>query len=103
MSSRARFTDDPTKPVEFQSPMFRFYVTPAVGENPDPRGQQFRFTTEGSFSPLRVILTNTDRTAVQTQSINFLPSIDQLVLTDGGLEGVLLVNGTLLGDPKQYF
>ncbi len=103
MSSRARFTDDPTKPVELQTPMFRFYVTPAIGANDDRRGQQFRFTTEGSFSPLRVILTNTERKDVRPESITFLPSIDQLVLTDGALEGVLLVNGTLLGDPKQYF
>ncbi len=99
MNGRAEVTTDATKPVVFTGPQFTFFVTGANSRRDD----QFRLTTEGSFTPLDVILTNTDRPAVQTKSMQFLPSVDQLVLSDGGLEGLLLVNGTLIGDPRQYF
>lgn len=98
LDGRVRVTTDPQAPQKYLGPEFSFYVT-GTGRRDD----QFRFTTEGSFTPLRVVMTNSDRLAVQTKSIQFLPSIDHLVLSDGGLEGLLLVNGTLQGDPLQYF
>jgi hypothetical protein len=99
LNGRARITTDPNAVKVFSGARLSFFVT----GNASRRDDQFRFTTEGSFSPLRVVLTNTDRPAVQSRAMRFLPSLDQLVIADGGTEGLLLLNGTLQGDAKQYF
>jgi hypothetical protein len=85
---------------------FRFAIV--LPTTDDPRATlepdlAFRFTTQGPFTPLRVELTSDQRAAVQTQQLGFLPATDDLFLTDGGLEGLLLVPTNLLGDVRQYY
>ncbi len=84
--------------------MFRFVVLLATGETPD-RDSRFRFATQGSFVPLRIDLqdSNDGRDFVQTQSLQFLPSTDDIVVTDGALEGLLMFPGDLRSDPRQFF
>jgi len=88
----------------FTNPMFRFVVTADPAGMAPVRDMQFTFSTEGSFAPLKMDLTvpNT-RNFFQVRSVAYLPSIDSFVVTDGGLEGILVVSGDLVGTPKQIF
>jgi hypothetical protein len=106
---RAVSTDTPLKdgdPFAHAGVAFRFAIV--LPTTDDPRATlepdlAFRFTTQGPFTPLRVELTSDQRAAVQTQQLGFLPATDDLFLTDGGLEGLLLVPTNLLGDVRQYY
>ena len=48
-------------------------------------------------------LSTDDGTAVQVQSLGYLPMTDELVATDGGLEGLLFLPGDLVGSIRQFF
>ena len=106
---RAVSTDTPLKdgdPFAHAGVAFRFAIVLPSTDDPRATLEQdlaFRFTTQGPFTPLRVELTSDQRTAVQTQQLGFLPATDDLFLTDGGLEGLLLVPTNLLGDVRQYY
>jgi len=107
---RARSDFDADTPTDgdvnaFVSPHFRFAVLVPTGpdDTPPARDMAFRFTTQGNFIPLRGELTNSDRPAVVPRSIGYLPFIDELFVTDGGLEGLLLVTSDLSTDIRQYF
>ncbi len=63
----------------------------------------FRFTTQSSFQPIRAALTSDDRGAVQAQQLGYVPATDELFVTDGALEGLLLVPGDLVGDVRQFY
>ncbi len=95
----------------FINPMFRFVVTADPTGTPPARDMQFTFSSEGSFAPLRMDLTAAAATGttavsrpyVEVQNVTYVPSIDSFVVTDGGLEGLLVVTGDLVGTPKQIF
>lgn len=70
---------------------------------PLERDMSFRFTTQGSFIPLRGILTNDDRPYVQPQALVYSRATDDLIITDGGLEGILIAPADLNGDLAQFF
>jgi hypothetical protein len=91
-------------PAAFIGPMFRFVVI-SGGAPTVPRDARFRFTTQGGFSPLRIDLQdpNDGRDFIQTQSLRFLPDTDDIVITDGALEGLLFFPGDLRSDPRQFF
>jgi hypothetical protein len=36
-------------------------------------------------------------------SMGYVEPLDQMVVTDGGLEGLILFPGDLLGDLRQFF
>jgi hypothetical protein len=67
------------------------------------RGMLFRFVTQGSFAALTLPLTNEDRPYVSPLSIHYLRPTDEIVVTDGALEGLLLLRGSLRGEARQYF
>jgi hypothetical protein len=82
---------------------FRFSVLVPTETDADPRAglqrdMSFRFITQGNFIPLRGELTNSDRPTVAPQTIGYLPVIDELFVTDGGLEGLLIVASDLASD-----
>ncbi|HTJ85188.1 MAG TPA: hypothetical protein VL400_25905 [Polyangiaceae bacterium] len=94
----------------FVSPHFRFAIlVPTTNDQENAavtqpqRDMAFRFTTAGNFIPLRGELTNSDRPAVAPRAIGYLPVIDELYVSDGGLEGLLLVTSDLSSDIRQYF
>jgi hypothetical protein len=95
--------DEPVQegsPFVFRNPMFRFAITP--GSAPSERDYQFRFVTQSSF-PTMVIPLSTETTDLQPQAITFLPSTGELVVTDGQLEGLILVGVDSLRPERQYF
>ncbi|HSN98545.1 MAG TPA: hypothetical protein VLS89_09605, partial [Candidatus Nanopelagicales bacterium] len=88
-------------PRAFINPMFRLAITHPAG-TPPQRDMQFRFATQGSFAPLVVGLA-TSTSDIQPQSMRFVPATGELAITDGSLEGLLLVNTGTLDVGRQYF
>jgi hypothetical protein len=96
------------EPDAFASVHFRFAILVPTDSDVDQRAglqrdMSFRFITQGNFIPLRGELTNSDRPTVAPQTIGYLPVIDELFVTDGGLEGLLIVASDLASDIRQYF
>lgn len=110
MNGRARTTTAATlpdnSPAVFANPMFSFLIGPGaegvVAATP-ARDARFSFITQGGFVPLRVPLTNRDRPSVTPRAIRYLPGADHFFFSDGGLEGVIAVSGTLSGSVFQFF
>jgi len=67
------------------------------------RDMSFRFRTQAAFTPIRGQLTSDDRLNVQAQQLGYVPATDEIFVTDGALEGMLLVPGDLVGDIRQFF
>ena len=91
----------------FQNPMFRFvvYDPPRNADNlrrPPVVGQQFRFTTAGSFSPLLVKL-STDATLIQPVGMSYVPATGQLAVTDGSINGLLLIDLSSSAVARTFF
>lgn len=101
-------------PRMFINPFFRFVINePADGNvfdgNPDSpennapdRGTFFQFNTQGSFKPLLVNLASTT-TEIQPQSIGFVPPTGEVVIVDGSLEGIILLNASRLDITRRYY
>lgn len=70
---------------------------------PLQRDMAFRFTSQGSFIPLRGVLVNDDRPFVQPQALLYSRATDDLLISDGGLEGLLIAPGDLNGNLAQFF
>lgn len=110
---RARYTVAPTDAVPegatvFENALFRFSVLvppviPPATEETLERDMRFRFITQASFTPMRTSLLSDSRRNVQIQSLGYLPITDELFVTEGGLEGLLLVPARLAGDLRQFF
>jgi hypothetical protein len=81
--------------------LFQFQIEQTDGAL--ERDMSFRFTTQGSFVPLRGVLTNDDRPYVQPQALVYSRATDDLLITDGGLEGLLVAPADLNGDISQFF
>ncbi len=104
--------DDPTAsipdtaPTAYHGALFRFAIAvppPASGRPQPQRDMTFRFSTQGSFIPLRGVLTNEDRPLVLPQALLYSKATDKIIVTDGGLEGVLIAPGDLNGNLQQLF
>ncbi|KYF57483.1 hypothetical protein BE08_02895 [Sorangium cellulosum] len=80
----------------FVNPMFRFAVTGGVPE----QDMQFRFTTQGAFTPLLVQLSDT--VELQPQSIRLVPATGELAITDGSLEGLILLSARSVGVTRRF-
>ncbi|MBL8744255.1 MAG: hypothetical protein JNK04_24280, partial [Myxococcales bacterium] len=86
--------------IPFVNALFSFAIQ-VQGEL--TRDMAFRFRTQGSFTPIRGQLTDDQRSNVQAQQIGYIQATDEIFVTDGSLEGVLLVPGDLVGDIRQYY
>ncbi|WP_437785264.1 hypothetical protein [Sorangium sp. So ce1097] len=80
----------------FVNPMFRFAVT---GGTPE-QDMQFRFITQGAFTPLLVQLSDT--VELQPQSIRLVPATGELAITDGSLEGLILLSARSVGVTRRF-
>ncbi len=67
------------------------------------RDMAFSFITQASFEAMRANLTDSNRRSVQVLSMGYVEPLDQMLVTDGGLEGLILFPGDLLGDLRQFF
>ncbi|UQA56019.1 hypothetical protein [Polyangium aurulentum] len=88
-------------PRAFINPFFRFAINDALNEEPR-RGMLFQFATQGSFKPLVVNLA-ASTTEIQPQAISFLPSTGELAITDGSLEGLIMLSAGSLNITRQYY
>ncbi|MDI1449677.1 hypothetical protein [Polyangium sp. 6x1] len=98
----------------FINPFFRLAINdPAQGNDFDadpnssaingpPRDTFFQFAVQGNFRPLTLNLAS-NTTEIQPQAITFVPSTGELAITDGSLEGLLLVSARRLGLTRQYY
>jgi hypothetical protein len=89
-------------PFAFKNPFFRFAIN-----SPDPeqgvsvRDMSFRFSTAGSFVTLAVS-TVTETPDVQPVSARYLVPTGELVVSDGSLEGLTLVDLNALTINRQF-
>ncbi len=102
-TSRVRYLpESESKEVApFVNALFSFGIQ--VKGEPLQRDMAFRFRTQAAFAAIRGQLTNEDRINVQAQQIGYIQATDEIFITDGALEGVLLVPGNLVGDIRQFF
>lgn len=83
--------------LAFKNPFFRF----AINEGSSERDSQFRFTSRGAF-PSLVLSTETNDPDVQPQAATFLAPTGELVVSDGSLEGITLIDLASLAVTRQY-
>ncbi|EYF02805.1 hypothetical protein [Chondromyces apiculatus] len=69
---------------------------------PPQRDMQFRFATQGAFVPLIVNLA-AGGADIQPQSMRFLPATGELAVTDGSLEGLMMILPGSLSVSRQYY
>ena len=90
-------------PLAFINPMFRF----AVVDPPSPKspvlGQQFRFITQGAFKPLLMNLSSDEATLIQPVGMSYVPATGQLAVTDGSINGLLLVDLSSSSVSRTFF
>jgi hypothetical protein len=92
---------DGARPFAFINPMFRFAIS--SGALPSERDMQFRFTSSGAFVPLLVPL-NADATSlVEPQAITFVPSSNELAITDGSINGLIMVSVSTATLSRSFF
>jgi hypothetical protein len=84
-------------PYAFKNPFFRF----AILNGKSPRDMAFRFQTQGAFSPL-VLSVVTDNPDVLPTSASFLPNTGKIVISDGVLDGITLLDLNSLTLTGQY-
>ena len=93
---------DSTPSVAFTNPMFRFAIlAPSAASSASVRDQQFRFVTQGSFSPLRIFLSGTS-TDVNPLSLSLAPT-GELAVPDGASQGLVFVSPDTVGVSRQFF
>jgi hypothetical protein len=78
--------------------MFRFGISGGASK----RGDRFSFITQGAFVPLTVSLRG-NAPNVQPQAITFVPPTGELAVTDGSLEGLLMISTDSIGVSKQFY
>lgn len=99
-------TPRPGDEFAFENALFSFaIVLPEVSDQTQQpsRDMTFRFITQASFKSLRATLTDANRSNVQILSLGYIEPLDEVLVTDGGLEGMILFPGDLIGDLRQFF
>lgn len=87
-------------PGAFINPMFRFAIT---GGDPAPeRDMQFRFVTQGAFSPLVLNVNRSESAEFAPQSIRWIPATGELAITDGSLQGLIVLSASGLEVSRSF-
>lgn len=97
LSTPAETVVAPGDPGAFQNPFFSFAINAAEPR----RNMQFELTTQGSFQPLTMTVVTNDAD-VQPTNIQFLGPTRELVVSDGSLEGITLLDLNALIITRQY-
>jgi hypothetical protein len=87
-------------PNVFRNPMMQFWIHP--GQEPSVRDMYFSFNETGGFIPLLVNLA-ASTSYVQPQAMQFFPQLGQLVIIDGSVQGLMLVNLSQLTLSASYY
>jgi len=77
----------PDDPEAFINPFFQF----AINTGDSKRDMRFSFVTKGSFESL-VLTTVTSEENVQPTAASFLPVTGEIVVSDGALQGITLID-----------
>jgi hypothetical protein len=86
----------------FINPMFRFAVI--NGTTPPERDQQFRFATQGSFTPLIINVGLDVNMLIQPVGIAVVPTVTkEVAVTDGSINGLTVVSLSSLAAVRQFF
>jgi hypothetical protein len=95
--------DEPVRddaPRAFRNPFFRFAIRSGTRTT---REMRFEFATQGQFSPLQLALLGTSgSTDIQPAAATFLPTTDEIVVSDGSLQGLTLVKLDTFSVSRQY-
>lgn len=91
------------QPLAFINPMFRFAVVDPPSSQSPVVGQQFRFITQGAFAPHQVNLSTDGSTLIQPVGMTFVRPTGQLAVTDGSINGLLLVDLSSSAVSKTFF
>lgn len=98
----------------FINPFFRLAINEAEDGNPfdgnpdsptdnaPKRGTFFQFNSQGTFRPLFVNLASTT-SEIQPQSIGFVAATGEVVVVDGSLEGLILLNAGSFDVSRRYY
>ncbi len=87
----------PGDPGAFTNPFFRF----GINANAPRRNMRFELATQSAFQPLTMTVVRNDPD-VQPMSIRLLPPTGELVVSDGSLEGITLLDLNSLVITRQY-
>jgi len=114
-SSRAREVSQGTvlldgDPKALLNPFFRFYVARGIKCNEQnechdvatQRDTQFQLSTQGNFAPLATSVVAGDLD-IQPQSVEYLTPTGELVVSDGSLQGITLLDLSSLSVTRQYY
>ena len=94
----------------FINPFLRFFITRGVAcddqnhchDLATARDTQFQLVTLGAFSPLTVSVVQGD-IDLQPQSVEYLTPTGELVVSDGSLQGITLVDLSSMVVTRQYY
>jgi hypothetical protein len=89
--------------LAFINPMFRFAVVDPPAPASPVLGQQFRFITQGAFKPVLMSLSSDGTTLIQPVGMTFVTATGQLAVTDGSINGLLLVDLSSSAVTKTFF
>src|SRR5262249_34398848 len=67
------------------------------------RDMQFRFSTSGSFVPLLMLLNGDATSLLEPQAITYVPSTGELAITDGSINGLIMVSLATAGFSRSFF
>ena len=90
------------EPRAFINPMFRFAVVDPPAPQSPVTGQQVRFITQGAFKPVLMNLAS-DGTLIQPVGMTFVTATGQLAVTDGSINGLILVNLSSSAVARTFF
>jgi len=88
----------------FRNPFLRFTINARTGNGTvSERDMRFTFATKNPFEPLTLNVAEiTNDGDVQPTAVRFLPSTGDLVLSDGSLQGIILLDLDSLTFTRQY-
>ncbi|MEM1032302.1 MAG: hypothetical protein AAGN82_18290 [Myxococcota bacterium] len=89
----------------FRNPFFRFTINAitADGTTVSQRDMRFTFATRNAFAPLSLNVAEIANDGdVQPTAVRFLPATGDLVVSDGSLQGIILLNAASLTFTRQY-
>ena len=90
-------------PLLFENPFIRFGINEAAedSDNRASRDMNFQFVTQRPFRALSLSVITND-TDVQPVAIRYLEPTGELVVSDGSLEGITLLDLNQLSILRQY-
>jgi hypothetical protein len=94
---------DRNSPLAMRNPLFSFVLWAGASGGTPSRDLTWRFTTQGGLAGLAIALGTNDTRQVAPQSMRALPSLGQVAVVDGALQGLLLIDLRNVQVVRSYF